>query len=357
MADVTILDHPERYAELDPGNMLGHIQSLRAQVRTAYQTSRAVALPDDYRAVKQVVLTGMGGSGIGGGLLAGLAEPVSRVPVRVHRGYRLPHFVDEDTLVIASSYSGETEETLSALADAHERGAKLLAVTTGGELAGRAEALGIPMYQFTYTSQPRAAVGYSFGALLGLAVSLDVLPDQAADLREAEAVMADWAAEIAPTVPTVRNPAKKLASELKGDFPFVFAAEHLAAVAQRWKGQFNENSKSWATWEVLPETSHTTVAGFAHPYIAPEDVFVVILDSERYHPRVRAQIAPTLELLAEANIAELTIAARGESSLAQMLGLVLLGDYVSYYLALLNDEDPTPVRPIETLKAKLGRAS
>ena len=357
MADVTILDHPERYPALDPGNMLGHIQSLWPQVRTAYQTSRAVALPDDYRQVRQVVLTGMGGSGIGGALLAGLAEPLSRVPLLVWRGYSLPHFVDEETLVVASSYSGETEQTLSALADAHERGAKLLAVTTGGELASRAEALGIPLYQFTYTSQPRAAVGYSFGALLGLAVSLDLLPDQAADLKEAEAVMAEWAAEIGPTVPTVRNPAKKLASELKGDFPFVFAAEHLTAVAQRWKGQFNENSKSWAAYDTLPEAGHNTVAGFAHPYIAPEDVFVVVLDSERYHPRVRAQIQPMLDLLAQANIAELTITARGESALAQTLGLVLLGDYVSYYLALLNDEDPTPVRAIETLKRRMGRAS
>ena len=357
MADVTILDHPESYAARDPGTMLGHIQALWPQVRTAYQTSRTVALPDDYRQVKQVVLTGMGGSGIGGALLAGVAEPLSRVPVLVQRGYTLPNFVDEDTLVIASSYSGETEETLSALADAHERGAKLLAVTTGGELAQRAEALGIPMYQFTYTSQPRAALGYSFGALLGLTVSLDLLPDQAADLKEAEAVMAEWGAEIGPVVPTVRNPAKKLASELKGDFPFVFAAEHLAPVAQRWKSQFNENSKSWAAFDTFPEVSHTTVAGFAHPYIAPEDVFVVILDSERYHPRLRDQIQPTLDLLAQANIAELTIAARGESALAQMLGLVYLGDYVSYYLALLNDEDPTPVRPLETLQARLGRAS
>lgn len=354
MADVTILDHPDGYERLDPGNMLGHIQTLGAQVRTAYQTSRTVSLPDDYRHVKAVVITGMGGSAIGGSLLAGLAEPFCPVPIWVQRGYTMPNFVDRETLVIASSHSGGTEETLSAFTDAHERGAKLLAVTTGGELAERAQVLGIPMYQFTYMSQPRAAVGYSFGALLGLAVTLGLIPDQTADLREAEATLTSLSAEINPHVPTTRNAAKKLASEVMGDFPFIYAAAHLSAVANRWKGQFNENSKSWAVVDTFPELNHNSVVGFPYPKIAPEDVFVIILDSDRYHPRVRVRIPPTRALLEQANIAEITLTARGHSALAQILSMIHLGDYVSYYLALLNEVDPTPVQAINYLKSKIA---
>ena len=356
MADVTILDHPEGYAERDPGNMLAHIQTLGQQARDAFRTSRALDLPADYRDVRAVVIAGMGGSAIGGSLLAGWAAPNASVPLLVQRGYAMPNWVGRDTLVIASSHSGDTEETLSAFDDAHERGAKLTVVTTGGKLAARAEALNIPIYQFTYTAQPRAALGYSFGAVLGVTAALGLVPDPSADLKEAEGVLSALAAEIGPRVPTTSNPAKKLASELAGDFPFIYAAEHLEAVAQRWKGQINENSKSWAAFDVFPELNHNSVVGFTHPYIAPEDIFVVVLDSDRYHPRVRARIQPTIDLLAQANIAEITIRARGESALAQMLSLVHFGDYVSYYLALLNEVDPTPVKPIDFLKAQIGKA-
>ncbi len=354
MADVTILDHPEGYPARDPGDMLGHIQALGRQVRDAFNAARALPLPVDTREARSVVLVGMGGSAIAAGLAAALAEPLTTVPIVVQREYAVPNFVDANTLVIAVSYSGTSEEMLSAVNDAHERGARLVAVTTGGELAERARAWGSPLYQFTYTSQPRAALGYTFGGLLGLLTQLGILPDPSADLQEAEAVLGQLAREIGPGAPTTRNPAKKLASELMGDFPVVYAAAHLVPVARRWKAQFNETSKSWAALDVFPELTHNSIAGFTHPPIAPEDVFVILLDSELYHPRVRAAFAPTLDLLAQANIAEITIAARGQSALAQQLGLVHFGDYVSYYLALLNDVDPTPTPAITYLKSKLG---
>ena len=354
MADLIILDTPATYEQRDPGEMLRHIQTLGAQTRDAFKTAGAIDLPADYRDATAVVVTGMGGSAIGGALLASLAESVSRVPILVSRGYSLPAFVDTNTLVITSSYSGATEETLSAFDDAQRRGAKLVAVTTGGPLAERAETLGVPLYQFTYVSQPRAAVGYSLGALLGLLSQLGVIPDRATDLKEAEALLVGHTAQIGPDVPTTRNPAKRLAAEFMGDIPFIYGAEHLAAVARRWKTQLNENSKNWSGWDTLPEATHNAVVGYTHPYIAPEDMFVVILDSKLYDPRVRAAIPPILDLLAQANVAEITVTARGESRLAQALALTQFGDYVSYYLALLNEVDPTPTPPISFLKSRLG---
>lgn len=354
MADLSILDTPATYEQRDPGEMLRHIQALGAQIRDAFKTASALDLPATYRDATAIVITGMGGSAIGGALLAGVAEPVSRVPILVSRGYDLPAFVDTNTLVIASSYSGATEETLAAFDDASQRGARLIAVTTGGRLAERAEALGVPLYQFTYVSQPRAAVGYSLGALLGLLSQLDIIPDPSADLKEAETLLAAHTTQIGPDVPTTRNPAKRLAAEFMGDIPFIYGAEHLAAVARRWKTQLNENSKNWAAWDSLPEAAHNAVVGYSHPPIAPEDLFVVILDSELYDPRVRATIPPILDLLAQANIAEITVRARGQSRLAQALALTQFGDYVSYYLALLNEVDPTPTPPISFLKSRLS---
>ncbi len=356
MADLSILDTPATYEQRDPGEMLRHIQALGAQTRDAFKAASVLDLPAAYRDATAIVITGMGGSAIGGALVAGIAEAVARVPIIVSRSYSLPAFVDNHTLVIASSYSGATEETLSAFDDAHQRGARLVAVTTGGALAERAESLGVPLYQFTYVSQPRAAVGFSFGALLGLLSQLGVIPDPSTDLREAEALLAAHTTQIGPDVPTTRNPAKRLAAEFMGDIPFIYGAEHLAAVARRWKTQLNENSKNWAAWDTLPEAAHNAIAGYAHPYIAPEDMFVVILDSRLYDPRVRAAIPPILDLLAQANVAEITVTARGESRLAQALALTQFGDYVSYYLALLNEVDPTPIPAISFLKSRLSAA-
>lgn len=353
MADVTILDNPTTYQQRDPGHMLRHIQALGPQARDAFKIAGGLDLPADYRDARAVVISGMGGSGIGGSLLAALAAPISAIPILAHRGYSMPAFVDSDTLVIVASYSGNTEETLSATEEARARGARLVAITTGGALAERAERLSIPMYQFTYVAEPRAAVGYSLGALLGIVSQLGFIPDPSADLKEAEALLVGATGLIGPDVPTAQNPAKKLASEFMGDIPFIYAAEHLAPVARRWKTQLNETSKNWAAWDTFPELTHNAVAGYRYPYIAPEDMFVVILDSDLYDPRLRARISPTLELLSQANVAEITITARGESRLAQALSVMQFGDYVSYYLALLNEVDPTPTTAISFLKSRL----
>ena len=350
------LDAPQSFAARDPKGMLGHVVGLPQQCTEAWEKIQSFEPPDEHGRVRQVVVLGLGGSAIGGDLLRGLVAGECPVPLIVHRDYGLPAFVDAHTLVIASSYSGNTEETLDGFDEAHRRGARLLAVTTGGALAERARGWGIPLYLFDYKAQPRAALGYSLFSLLGIVQRLGFVRDKSSDAAEAVAVMRQWQEEIQPAVPSPANLAKLLAHELYGRLPVVYGAEHLSEVARRWKGQCNENSKSWAVFDVAPELMHNTVAGYPYPSGLRESLFVVVLQGAANHPRVQLRFRIVCELLQRDGFSYRVIEARGQSRLAQMLSAVQLGDYVSYYLAMLYDVDPWEIANIDVLKERLSAA-
>ena len=208
------LDDRPHMEAVDRENMLGHIDALSDQFQNAWQHAQSQPLPESHRAPRQIVLAGMGGSAIGGDLTAALLAPTSPVPFAVVRGYMLPAYVQgADTLVIASSHSGDTEETLAAADLARERGARLLAITTGGALADHAERHGYPLWGFTYASQPRAALGWSFGLLIGLAHRLALAPSLEADLAEGVALLREKRPLYSADNPTVNNPAKRGAGQ------------------------------------------------------------------------------------------------------------------------------------------------
>jgi glucose/mannose-6-phosphate isomerase len=297
----------------------------------------------------------MGGSAIGGDLLRALAEPDCGLPVMVNRDYTVPAFVNTETLVIASSYSGNTEETLSAFQEARQRGAALLAITTDGKLAQQARELTVPLLTFHYQSQPRAALGYSLVSLVGVMQKLGFIGDKAADLEVAIAVMEALQEEIGATVPVTANPAKQLAKRLYGHLPVVYGSGHLAEVAHRWKTQLNENSKAWSFYERLPELNHNAVVGYQFPEKLAEKVIVIVLTSSLDHPRNKVRSRVTQEILTKQGVGCEVVSARGESPLAQMLSAIHFGDYVSFYLAMLYEVDPTPVRVINYLKERLAQ--
>ncbi len=350
------LDNRATYEELDPAGMRERIAELPQQCRDAWELSRRLDLPPAFRKVQAVAVLGMGGSAIGGALLAGLVADECPVPILSVGGYDLPACVGPDSLVVASSYSGNTEETLSALDQALARGCPVVAVATGGKLAAIAEERGFPLLRFDYRSTPRAALGYSFTLLLGLLCRLGFLRDYGPDLEEAVEVMEAWQKEILPQVPTPRNPAKRLAGQLVDRLPVVYGAGFLAPVARRWKGQFNENGKNWAFWEELPELNHNAVVGYGLPEGVRERVAVLMLRSSFDHPRIQARWEATQELLLQEGVMMDVVWGRGESRLAQMLSLIHFGDHVSLYLAMLNGADPTPVPPIDRLKQRLAEA-
>jgi glucose/mannose-6-phosphate isomerase len=349
------LDDPKRFTDLDPDDMLGCIRELPEQCRKAWALTQALELPPAYGAVRHIVILGMGGSAIGGALLQGLVAGECAVPITIVRGYALPAFVcGPDYLAVGCSYSGNTEETLSAFGEALERGTRPLAVTTGGKLAALAEEKGVPCVSFDYQSQPRAALGYSFTLLLGLCCRLGLVRDYSADLEQSVRAMEQWQARIEPGVPTALNAAKSLAGRLVNRLPLVYGAGFLAAVANRWKTQFNENSKHWSFFEVLPELHHNAVVGLGIPQAVRDEAIVLMLRSKLDNPRVQVRWEVTRELLQREGVAAETFEGRGECKLAHMLSLIHFNDHASFYLAMLNAVDPTPVGTIAFLKQRLA---
>jgi glucose/mannose-6-phosphate isomerase len=349
------LDNWTLFCKTDPNDMLGRIAELPQQCRDAWANVRSLELPPTYRQVSRIVVLGMGGSAIGGDLLRALVEPECALPIVTNRDYTVPAFVNAETLVIASSYSGNTEETLAALEEASKRGAALLAITTDGKLAQRARESGVPLLTFHYQSQPRAALGYSLVSLIAVVQKLGFIGDKAADLEEAIAVMESLQGGIKEAIPTAENPAKRLAKRLYGHLPVIYGAGYLAEVAHRWKTQFNENAKAWSFFEQLPELNHNAVLGYQFPEELAERILVVMLISSLDHPRHKARFQVTQEILTGRGGACETIEARGQGPLAQMLSAIHFGDYVSFYLAMLYAVDPTPVKAIDYLKERLAQ--
>jgi len=349
------LDDPQIFKQYDPEGMLARIKELPWQCQQAWQEAMSFNLPADYADVDKVVILGMGGSAIGGDLVRSLAESEAKIPIFVQRDYGLPAFVDARTLVIASSYSGNTEETLSAFEQALKTGAKKLAITTGGKLQAIAEERNIPVPKITYKAQPRAALGFSLLPTLCFLQKLGFLSDKSADVAETVQVLQKLSEKISEKTPLSGNPAKQLAQQLYDSMPVIYGAGIVAEVAHRWKTQINENSKAWAFYEVFPELNHNAVVGYQFPSELASRIKVVLLRSSSLNQRVQLRYQVTCELLDRASVEHEFVDSEGGSPLSQMMSLVMMGDYVSYYLAILYRVDPSPVKVIDYLKERLAK--
>ena len=350
------LDRPEAYAAVDVADMLAHLEGLPTQLEAAWRLASGFEGSAAQRGLDSIVVAGMGGSAIGADLVRGLCADQLRVPFVVWRDYALPAFVGPRTLVIASSNSGGTEETLSAAERALGAGAPVVGLTTGGRLAGQLVEAGQSVLRFDYQGQPRAAVGYSLLLVLGVLSRLGYLPEQAAAVEAGIAAIREAASRFGPTVPQASNDAKKLAVALHDRATVIYGAGFLAPVARRWKGQWNENAKRWAFFEELPELNHNAVVGYEFPVGAPELLHVVLLSSELLPSRIGLRCTTTAELLDRQGLAHTTVETWGDGPLAHLLSAVAYGDWTSYYLALLDSVDPTSIAAIDYLKARLAEA-
>ena len=348
------LDDPEIYLKFDPEGMLGHIHNIPELCRQAWQKAMDFKIMPDFATIDKIVILGVGGSAIGGDLVSGLVVLESRVPVLVCRDYNLPAYIDARTLVIASSYSGMTEETLSAFEQAIKTPAKKLAITTGGRLIDLCVSEKIPVFTFDYKSQPRATLPFSFLVILGLMQRLDLIKDKYSNISEMLFKLEDMDLRINEKIPLPQNLAKSLAQKLYGRLPVIYGAGITTEVAHRWKTQINENSKAMAHYEFFSELNHNSVVGYSLPEEVTRQTMVILLDSNFIYPRTRMRYDITKKLLEQAGIYYEVISAEGESAISQVMSLVLLGDYISYYLAMLNQVDPTPVKAIDFLKRELS---
>jgi len=349
------LDDLNYFKSIDTQNFLNDIDTLPDQVESAWGLGQSLSLPEAYRAVTHVVITGMGGSAIGGALAQALVAPECALPITLVRDYAPPAFVGPNTLVIGSSHSGNTEETLSACEFALGRGAKLLAITRGGKLAELAEGRGAPVWQFAHAGAPRAAVGLSFMLTLAALVKLSAVADKSPDVAEAVAAMRAQQISLRAGVPAIRNPAKRMAGQLLDRIAAIFASDYLAPVARRWKGQISEVSKAWGQFEALPELDHNSVVGTLYPEALVTKFIVLFLRSAHDHPRNRLRAEVTREIYMTAGFNTDTIEAAGQSPLAHMLTALHFGDYTAYYLAMGYGVDPSPIPQIDYLKEQLGK--
>ena len=318
---------------LDSQNVMQMIKNFPAQCREALSLPKGISVSGR---VDNIVITGMGGSAMGGDLLK-IYLSDANIPVYVNRDYKLPKFINENSLVFAVSYSGNTEETLSALADAKEKNAKIIGITSGGKLADECEKV------ITIPSglQPRAALGYLFFPMLGILHNTNITRVKNDDLNE----MMD----ILKQTDKFNDAGEELSKKLKEKIPIIYASEALGAIAFRWKTQINENAKMPAFYNVFSEMNHNEIAAYKG---MDRKFAVVMIRDKNDNERIKKRMDICKEIMEE-HVEVEEVETQGESLLARMFSTIYLGDFVSYYMALWNRADPGPVEIIEGMKRKL----
>jgi glucose/mannose-6-phosphate isomerase len=331
---------------VDSSGQLDDVLALPDHLRDALWRVESAIL--DAEPASGLIVCGMGGSAIGGVLARAAIGDGLNLPMLVYRDYELPSWTAPDRAVLCSSYSGDTEETLACFDDATARGIPRAVVTTGGQLAARARAEGVPVIGVPSGLQPRAAVLYGVIAVLECAAACGAGPSVRSELEAAVPLLERLVGEWGPDAPDDSR-AKSLARELHGSIPVFYGADSTAAIAKRWKSQWNENPKLPAFAGELPEADHNEVCGWDR---APELARMrsVLIDDESIDARTRRRFGPTAHIAAPATM----VSVGGESLLERVLSLILLGDLASVYTAALDGVDPSTIEAIDRLKAELG---
>jgi glucose/mannose-6-phosphate isomerase len=361
--DINILNLDRNFSELDKANMIKLLEEFPQKMRDALRLGEEFSIPtnflpapDSTRSFKNIVVLGMGGSAIGGDLLSDYLSNELSIPIVVIRGYDIPKFIDENSLVFAVSYSGNTEETLSALKKCLDAKARVIALTSGGKLAVLARENNFPVIKVPAGIQPRAAISYLFFPVLKATERLGLIKERSGEIEETINILEELSTEYCAKSPLKNNFAKKVALNLYQHLPLVYGSEGLLkAVAMRWKTQINENSKWPCFWNVFPELDHNEIVGYEIENNINRQVKIIYLQDKEGLLRVEQRREITRKII-EDKVAEFIVCpTKGKGKMARMFSLIFLGDLASYYLAILNQVDPSPVACIEDLKKELAR--
>jgi len=354
-----ILDDEQTRLRLDRSGMFRLVEAFGAQCREAVELSRTYDPGVRRGEIRSVVITGLGGSAIGGDMLRAVASPYCDVPIVVNRDYGLPAFVGPQTLVLAVSYSGNTEETLAAYTVARQRRARMVCISSGGELSRRAQADHVPAIGVPGGQPPRASTGYLFFPMIRVLEEAGVLERSLQnDVAETLDLVDELSQELKPQVGFQENAAKTLAAEIFGRVPVIYgAADYAGVAALRWKTQINENAKCHAFAGTFPEVNHNEILAWEECRRQARRWVVVFLrdaEEEQATPRMARRVAVTRRLIGR-KATQTEVRSRGSSLMARLFSLIYLGDFASCYLALLNGVDPTVIRGIDRLKAELAK--
>jgi len=355
---MNILDNFAEIKKLDSSNMLVSIDLLSKQIEQAWVEVKQVDIPADYKKVKKVVVNGMGGSGLGTHIIQSIYFKKLKIPLGNIHSYDLPGMVDKDTLYILSSYSGNTEEVLNTYEQAKRKGAKILAITTGGRLGEfikQGKILGFVFKpKYNLCNQPRMGIGYAVTGLLGLFEKCAVIKVSDREIKAVIQFLDKLKLQFEAKNLTLDNLAKQTADHVQNYSPVIVAAEFLSGNAHVLANQLNENSKNFSHYFIISELNHHLLEGLGYPKNNPKSLFFCFFESQLYHPRNSERLKITKDVLRKNKINYLSYKLQGKTELTQSFEMLLFGSYVSFYLAMLNNVDPAPIPWVDYFKTQLA---
>lgn len=336
------------------------IEEMPLQFLQVLADTKKIKLPPDYKNIDKVVINGMGGSNLGGHIVKALFADKLKHPILIEPGYEVPGYVDKRTLFILSSFSGNTEETLSVYKEVKKRGAKILGITAkgGGALEKLMKKNNIPGYifepKFDQTAQPRLGLGYSIFGLSALMSRAGVFDFDYQEEKIIAEKLEKWSRGLRPQVKTDKNLAKKMALEIYGRIPVLVAAEHLSGNMQTLRNQINETSKSFSSFLILPDLNHHALEGLKHPGHIQDNLVFVFFNSKHYHPRIQKRSRLTKEIVKKHKIKVIEYKFSEDSRVLEGLKLLQLGTWISFYMSILYKENPLTIPWVDWFKKKLG---
>lgn len=351
---VTILDQLDNIKRIDKSDMLSHLMKTPGYCRDAMNRAKQIKVPERVKP-QNIIVAGMGGSGIGGEILKDWLRDELPIPLEICKSYSLPAYASKETLFFVNSYSGDTEETLSAFIDGVRRKCSTITITSGGHLQSFSKELQIPYITIPGQLPPRVAMPYLFFPIPVLMERMNLIPNVDEYLQETVRVFERACEENSPENPTEDNPAKKLALELLETIPIIYGFGEYKSAAHRIKTQFNENSKIPSKHDVFPEINHNETVGWEAPRFLTKNYSIILIRDPNEPPEIRRRIETTKSMVFHKARKVLEIHAKGEEKLAKMFSILSTGDFASVYLAILQGVDPTPVRIIDKVKKDLGK--
>jgi glucose/mannose-6-phosphate isomerase len=351
LVKATILDDFDAVKRVDKSNMLSFCVDAAKHYGSAAKLTEKIEI--SYSKPKTVIVGGMGGSAIGGDLLKDWARSRVTVSIEVCRDYSLPAYADRETLVVVTSYSGETEEALNVFLDAVKRRCMIFCISSGGVLQEFAHKLSIPHLLVPGGMAPRATLPYLFMPLPAILEKVGLVSGLKEEYLETVRILKQVSTENSLNRPLSDNLSKKLASEIKGTIPSIYGFGIYKSVAQRFKTQVNENSKNPAKWEFFPELNHNEIVGWEGVREFAEVLSVIFIRDQLEPEEIRQRIEVTKDIVSHKTRRLSEVWSRGESDMAKMSSVICIGDFTSVYLAALRGIDPTPVKTIDVLKERL----
>lgn len=351
------LDNREDIEKVDQSQSLSSLEQLASQCQEVWEVGQNLQIDPSFQDVDLVVVAGMGGSSLGTHIIQSVFKDELKLPIIVVPDYTMPNFVTARTLVVASSYSGTTEETIAAARSAKEKGAKITGITSGGALAELLTSWNAPCLVFPTTfnpsKQPRLGLGYSiFGQMLLLA-RCGIITLEKHHLDEVLAAIAAAHLESSVAVPTEQNPAKLLAFEMVDRMPIITVAEHLEGTAHVFANQLNESAKTFAEFRVVPELNHHLMEGLEFPATNQTQMLFVTVHSTLYSPNNQLRIQLTEEVIGQNHLEHRSVELKAQTKLAQAFELLVFGSYTSFYLAMLYGKNPSAIPWVDWFKQQL----